>query len=484
MTPPSSLFTPPSSLFTSTLILLTPCSGKLYNTLQQQWSSSLKKEITVDSPQCNAVTLITPPALVSSPVPISATEAYGAIMVDNSIIPIILACLIMVVGPVLLVFNCVRPEPLTSFGRGFDYTIHSNLRSFLGLNALCLFVVVLNAWTAYGMNGNAIELLMLEVNGLTAFIGMQLGEASGSLAQALNQTNYLNTEYEKHEGGFYRNEYCPAQIGGNAITDDQCYAALKAYPNFLTKYAAGQIVSPREAAAYRYGGPPGALMGDYMFCPMPADMANPTGPEITEFTFCLTQLVVFYNMGHALAGYPGEGRVFEPDLTITCCRLGKCVDVDGEFAVANSETHTCTQGLKAPFLVSSEITRLLTTLDTEAKNSESYSELGKQMIETIMRLRQVMVYFMMQVRARSQITRPRLHSVRPLCSHMHACGEWRPPCSHTCASPPRSRSCPRPPPPPAPSAPTRSSSQAAAGSRSSASSSRSSLTPSTSPSPS
>jgi hypothetical protein len=123
--------------------------------------------------------------------------------------------------------------------------------------------------------------------------------------------------------------------------------------------------------------------------------------------FCLTQLVIFYNMAHALAGYPGEGRVFEPNPMLRCFKGQGMAGTNYVDVVEATEEHQYCRPLateaglpvyEAPYVVSSDITDILLLLETESKNAESYSELGKQLIETIMRTRQILIYFMMQVR--------------------------------------------------------------------------------------
>jgi hypothetical protein len=367
-------------------------SGVLYKQFNLRWKE--RYESVVRSVSCDSSTdPATPeaPELISPAAEVSAMRAYQDLMFEHSFIPVVLACLIIFVGPILAVFNTIRPEPLTSFGRGYSYNIHLNARTIAGFNAVALFMAVLFSWQAYGENGNAIELVMLEVNGLTSFIVAQLGEASGSLAQALDQVNYLNTEYADFDGGFYRNPDCPNTISGQTITDDMCYEALTAKPEYLSQN------SLQSVAAFRYGGPPAALVGDMSYCKAGwEDSSNPTGPEMTEYVFCQTQLLAFYGMAHLLAGYPGEGRVFEPNQSYQCCSNNAMTN-NCEFSLEEIEGKKCVKGTYPPYLVSDEITSLLTTLETESKNAESYAELGKQMIETIMRMRQILVYFMNQI---------------------------------------------------------------------------------------
>jgi hypothetical protein len=68
------------------------------------------------------------------------------------------------------------------------------MRTLLGLIALALFGSILWGWNAYGENGSALELMMVEVGGLASFITEQLGEASGSLSKALVEINTINTK--------------------------------------------------------------------------------------------------------------------------------------------------------------------------------------------------------------------------------------------------------------------------------------------------
>ena len=306
---------------------------------------------------------------------------------EYSFVPVILGVLTMVIGPLLGVYNFLKPQPLTSYGRGFEQNIHSNIRSLLGAIALALFLTVILGWNAYGENGNAIEIMMVEVNGLAIFVGTELGEAAGSLGVALNQTNYINTEYQDYPNlgskqGFYRNEDCPS-----SVADDACTAYLTANPVAVPMYL-------EQTLPYRYGGPPGALKGDPSFCPKPAGKSSRNGDnswttaEISNYQMCILNLKAFYGMGHAFAGYPGEGRVFDPD---------PATDSNGDFILDGNGATTFAK----PYLVSTEITDLLDLLDSEAKNSDSYAELGKQMIESMMRMRQILVYFMMQVRQRA-----------------------------------------------------------------------------------
>jgi hypothetical protein len=169
-------------------------------------SSALGKETTTFA--CAE----TPPAF-AEPTPEEAD--YSSVMiaaltdkiVDTSVMPVVLAALIIVLGPVMAVYNIVRPQPLTSYGRGFENAVHTNARVVLGLTAVALLFTVIIGWNGYGENGSAIELMMIEVSGLTAFIGMQLGEASGSLNLGLKVINQINTNYSsfpEDEGGFYR----------------------------------------------------------------------------------------------------------------------------------------------------------------------------------------------------------------------------------------------------------------------------------------
>ena len=127
-------------------------------------------------------------------------ESILGIFVEWSIIPFTLALFVITLGPLLVLANCLRPQRLTDFGRGFDYEVHSNVRLFLSFLSVSLFLMILYGWDAYGANGGAIERMMLEVNDLATFVTVQLGEASASLNSALTVTNTLNARcvQERH----------------------------------------------------------------------------------------------------------------------------------------------------------------------------------------------------------------------------------------------------------------------------------------------
>ena len=103
-------------------------------------------------------------------------------------------------------------------------------------------------------------------------------------------------------------------------------------------------------------------MGDPLKCPdtsnAPCDFTNPNVLDDKGCVFCVLQLQIFYQMSHALAGYEEEGLIFSSN---------------------------------------DEMKELLSTANVESKNAESYGNLGEQMIASIMRIRMVLVYFMMQV---------------------------------------------------------------------------------------
>ena len=231
---------------------------------------------------------------------------------------------------------------------------------------------------SYGLNGNAIEKMMSEVGFIAIFVGEQLGAAAGSLGTAIeqvrdtqhreymnanqpfnpltllhfsprsSQTSKINTDYA---GSFSKNLDCP-------YSTSSCYENRDLWSGSLSK-------DPTDLATwypYRYGGPPAQLKGDPLQCPDAngnvCDFMDPNVMNDKGCLFCVLQLQIFYQISHALAGYEEEGLIF-----------------------SNND----------------EMEEMLKTANTESQNAESYGNLGEQMIASVMRIRMVLVYFMMQV---------------------------------------------------------------------------------------
>jgi hypothetical protein len=120
----------------------------------------------------------------------------------------------------------------------------------------------------------------------------------------------------------------------------------------------------------------------HRYCPRgdQEDTAEWSTAEVTAYNLCVQQLVVFYDISHALAGYPGEGRVeaFNPDPRIVCCAdpnvPSTCATeekVDAEkFCMYMLEEETGTFKYDKPYNVSYKITDTLALLDSESKNAE------------------------------------------------------------------------------------------------------------------
>mmetsp|Transcript_24018 Transcript_24018/g.50077 ORF Transcript_24018/g.50077 Transcript_24018/m.50077 type:complete len:261 (-) Transcript_24018:3384-4166(-) len=75
-----------------------------------------------------------------------SSEELAKIIKSHSAVTLILAVLVIVVGPVLALFNFLRPQPLTSYGRGFDYLVHVRVRCAMGFFSLVCFGIVLWGW--------------------------------------------------------------------------------------------------------------------------------------------------------------------------------------------------------------------------------------------------------------------------------------------------------------------------------------------------
>mmetsp|Transcript_24018 Transcript_24018/g.50076 ORF Transcript_24018/g.50076 Transcript_24018/m.50076 type:complete len:1092 (-) Transcript_24018:48-3323(-) len=202
---------------------------------------------------------------------------------------------------------------------------------------------------SYGINGIAIEKMMSEVGFIAVFVGEQLGAAAGSLSDAITALDDIN---DKYTSAFTKNTDCPYSI-------NQCYDKRDLWEGSLSK-------DPTDLATYypyRYGGAPSQLKGDPLQCP-------DSGNEICDFTdsnvledsgclFCVLQLKIFYIMGHSLAGYEDEGLIFPAD--------------------------------------NQEMKDVLDTAKEESQNAESYGNLGEQTIASLMRVRMVLIYFLMQI---------------------------------------------------------------------------------------
>jgi len=275
----------------------------------------------------------------------TTSDEMAIIMKDHAAVPSTLAVAIIVIAPLYGLVSCLRPVPLTSYGRGFEYEVHSNVRAVLGIVSLVLFGITLWGWNSYGQNGVAIEHIMHEVGFIAIFIGEQLGSAAGSLGAAINGTKAINEKYDPVSFPFTRNPDCP-----NYIPTADCYAQSDSWFTETSNPLQLQTLYP-----FRYGGPPEQLMGDTAYCP-----CLPSDPEysIKGCEFCLLQLGIFYQLAHSLAGYEEEGLIFTSN---------------------------------------DEMEELLETASVESQNADSYAKLGEQFIATIMRVRMVLVYFMMQI---------------------------------------------------------------------------------------
>ncbi|GMI17260.1 hypothetical protein TrLO_g13403 [Triparma laevis f. longispina] len=268
----------------------------------------------------------------------SGEEEMAMIMKDHSVVTMLLAVVMIVVTPLYGLLMFLKPTPLTAYGRGFEYSVHSSVRGILGITSLVLFSIVLWGWNSYGANGNAIEHIMHEVGYIAVFVGEQLGSAAGSLGMAINGTKTIN---EKYFQSFTKNADCPYSRA------DDCYVNAAIWDSQLSRN------SIRSNYPFRYGGAPENLMGDISYCPC----SNPYDTS-KGCVFCQLQLGIFYQLAHALAGYEGEGLVFEDN---------------------------------------DEMEEMLATANRESQNAESYGELGEQLMATIMRIRMVLIYFMMQI---------------------------------------------------------------------------------------
>ncbi|GMI10701.1 hypothetical protein TrVE_jg2344 [Triparma verrucosa] len=268
----------------------------------------------------------------------SGQEEMAIIMKNHSSVTIILATVIIVIAPLYALLMFFKPTPLTAYGRGFDYTVHSSVRSVLGLTSLILFSIVLWGWGSYGENGNAIEHIMHEVGYIAIFVGEQLGSAAGSLGVAINGTKIIN---EKYAQSFYKNVDCPYS------NVDMCYPNAENWEGSLSR------TSIRSNFPFRYGGAPEQLMGDVNYCPCSTPFDTSKG-----CVFCQLQLGIFYQLAHALAGYEEEGLVFSDN---------------------------------------AEMEEMLATANAESENAESYGEIGEQLMATIMRIRMLLIYFLMQI---------------------------------------------------------------------------------------
>ena len=181
---------------------------------------------------------------------------------------------------------------MTSYGRGYDFIQHSNMRAALGFVSLLVFATTLQAWGKYGDSGVGIEHMMSEVGNIVIFVGEQLGAASGSLATALKEAKKLPANPEDLYG-----------------VEEEC-------PN-----------------PYTY----------------------PFSDTMEEAVFCRMQLDVFKKLAHA---FVGDDAVFSVD---------------------------------------EETVALLAKLDQESKNSQDYGSLGQQIVASIMRVRMILVYLVMQI---------------------------------------------------------------------------------------
>jgi hypothetical protein len=75
-----------------------------------------------------------------------ATHELTQIMKSHSSVTIVLAILIICVAPLMALFNVIKPAPLTSYGRGYDYLVHTRVRAVMGSCALVCFGIVLWGW--------------------------------------------------------------------------------------------------------------------------------------------------------------------------------------------------------------------------------------------------------------------------------------------------------------------------------------------------
>ena len=154
-----------------------------------------------------------------------ASDKLAEVMKSHASVPIILGSMILVLGPVMALTSCLRPEPLTSYGRGFEYQVHTKVRGVMGLFSLICFGIVLWGWDSYGLNGNAIENMMAEVGFIAIFVGEQLGAAAGSLGSAITATEKINSDYSV---AFTKNSDCP-------YTTSSCYELRDNWSGQLSK---------------------------------------------------------------------------------------------------------------------------------------------------------------------------------------------------------------------------------------------------------
>jgi len=229
--------------------------------------------------------------------------------------PVVLAVIMIVVAPLMGLYNFIRPRPLSSYGRGYEYTTHVNVRCVVVINAVVVFVVVMMAWNSYGRNGNAMEKVMNEVSDLAVYCAEQLGRASGSLGNALSLIVVL-----------------PGQNSCTGSADKT-----------------NQELCEGDGGTWNWGDPE-ELYGDVMECPGSDDPENSP-----EFAFCALQVELLKKLSDQLVG---EEASFKDDPATT---------------------------------------DLLQSLGKESVNSAAYASLGEQAISSIMRVRMILIYFVMQI---------------------------------------------------------------------------------------
>jgi len=227
----------------------------------------------------------------------------------------------IVVAPLMGLYSWLKPTPLSSYGRGFEYATHVNMRTALCLLSFSVFGVVMWAWGSYGDNGNAMELVMEEVSGLAVYCAEQLGGASGSLGVALGSIVVLpgqsfctkgseknptaSTEEDCETSSSWNwipvvnNEY-DSELGGEAIVEYECWELQK--DKVTSKLLTNEVNCEFNDGEWHWGSP-GVLEGKLSACPNYPDI------EDKEFGFCATQIILFAKLSSMLVGEEAAFKV-------------------------------------------------------------------------------------------------------------------------------------------------------------------------------